>query len=72
MGSGDYRLVDLLQHYGLLIKLRRTCYKGDGRVERILEEIAPNSGISIRYTDLVDTPFLVCLLYTSPSPRDRG
>lgn len=44
---------------GLLIKLRRTCYKGDGRVERILEEIAPNSGISIRYTDLVDTPFLV-------------
>lgn len=44
---------------GLLIKLRRTCYKGDGRVERILEEIAPNSGIFIRYTDLVDTPFLV-------------
>ena len=44
---------------GLLIKLRRTCYKGDGRVERILEEIAPNNGISIRYTNLVDTPFLV-------------
>lgn len=41
------------------IQLQKTCYEGDGRAERILKEIDPNSKIRIRYTDLVLTPFMV-------------
>lgn len=44
-----------------LTKFRRYCYKGDGRAERILKEIDPNSKIKILYTNLIDTPFLVGL-----------
>ncbi len=42
-----------------LINLRKTCYKGDGRAERILKEIDSDSNIQILYTDLVTTPLLV-------------
>lgn len=41
-----------------LIKFRKRCYKGDGRAERILKEIDPDSKIEILYTNLVNTPFL--------------
>lgn len=44
-----------------LINVRKTCYKGDGRAERILKEIDSNCKIQIRYTNLVTTPFLVGL-----------
>ena len=44
-----------------LIKFRRYCYKGDGRAERILKKIDPDSKIEILYTNLMDTPFLVGL-----------
>lgn len=40
------------------MKFRKQCYKGDGRAERILREIAPDNKIQILYTNLVKTPFL--------------
>ena len=41
----------------------------DGLIEALMESLADDIGAGLKRLPLLDN---VCLLYTSPSPRDRG
>ena len=43
----------------------------DAAVYRLSDELAMVQTLDF-FTPIVDDPYTYCLLYTSPSPRDRG
>ena len=46
--------------------------EGNDKVDRIMVDLGAGSGDDGAWGDHRLLPDIVCLLYTSPSPRDRG